>query len=89
MTQIIRLTELDLTKLVKRILSEEVKKNTFDKGEYGYDGPYSRKDKSEIIKVIKNTKEQLEQAKYEVDRLERQLTGYQKMRNSWTKRGEE
>ena len=85
MTKIIRLTENDLNILVRRMLNE-VNKSPFDKGDYGYDGPYSRKDKSEIIKVIKDTKSQLEQAKYEVDRLERQLAGYEKMRKSYLKK---
>lgn len=85
MAKIIRLTENDLNRLVRRMLNE-VNKSPFDKGDYGYDGPYSRKDKSEIIKVIKDTKSQLEQAKYEVERLERQLAGYEKMRKSYLKK---
>lgn len=84
MGRIVRLTENDLNKLVQRMLNE-VNKSPFDKGDYGYDGPYSRKDKSEIIKVIRDTKSELEQAKYEVDRLERQLDGYEKMRKTYTK----
>jgi hypothetical protein len=85
MEKTIRLTEKDLSRLIKRIINEDTNKNLFDKGEYGYDGPYGRKDKSEIIDVIRKTKKQLEQAKYEVDRLERQLAGYEKMRKTWLK----
>lgn len=92
MSQIVRLTESDLTRLVKRIMNEAsfdsvIKKGEghYDKSDYGWEGPHSRKDKSEIIKVIKDTKEQLERAKDEVSRLEKQLSGYQKMRNSWVK----
>jgi hypothetical protein len=94
MTQIIRLTETDLKRLVKRIINEAPFEPIIKKGEGHYDnnfefeGPYSRKDKSDINKMIRDTKEQLENAKFKVDQYERALLGYQKMRNSWTKRGE-
>jgi hypothetical protein len=96
MGQIIRLTESDLTRLVKRIINESpfdshIKKGEgyYDKADYGFEGPHSRKDKSEIIKVIRTTKSQLEDAKNEVNRLERQLAGYEKMRKTWIKSKDE
>ena len=91
MKNIVRLTESELTRVVKRLINEEVRKSPFDtEGRLvSAGGPYSKKDKTDINKGIKNIKQQIEQAEYEVERLERLLDSYEKMRNTWIKSKEE